>query len=93
MLFAVKLFDRDDPGGALRDANRDEHLAYLDSFEDRTLFAGPILTEDRTKELGSHRLIDLKDRAEAEPHGERALCFGRAAIRRRNSPLVGQRSL
>ena len=68
MLFAVKLFDRDDPGGALRDANRDEHLAYLDSFEDRTLFAGPILTEDRTKELGSHRLIDLKDRAQAEAH-------------------------
>ena len=68
MLFAVKLFDRDDPGGVLRDANREEHLKYLDSFEDRTLFAGPILTEDRTKELGSNRLIDLKDRAEAETH-------------------------
>ena len=68
MLFAVKLFDRDDPGGALRDANRADHLDYLSSFEDRTLFAGPILTGDRSKELGSHRLIDLKDRAEAEAH-------------------------
>ena len=56
MLFAVKLFDRDDPGGALRDANRADHLDYLSSFEDRTLFAGPILTGDRSKELGSHRL-------------------------------------
>ena len=68
MLFAVKLYDKDDPGGALRDANRAAHLEYLASFEDRTLFAGPILTEDREKELGSHRLIDLADRAEAEAH-------------------------
>jgi uncharacterized protein YciI len=68
MLFAVKLFDRDDPGGALRDANRQAHLDYLETFEDSTLFAGPILSEDRTRELGSHRLIDLADRAAAEAH-------------------------
>ena len=68
MLFAVILFDRDDPSGALRDANRADHLDYLSAYQGRTLFAGPIPTNDGNKELGSPRLIDLKDEAEDEAH-------------------------
>ncbi|NQV56835.1 MAG: hypothetical protein HQ503_13330 [Rhodospirillales bacterium] len=81
MLFAIKLFDKEDDGG-IRDANRERHLDYLSSFEDRTWFAGPILTEDGTKELGSHRLLDLTDMAEAlahvaaEPYVEAGLQYG-----------------
>lgn len=67
MLFAIKIYDKPD-SGHLRDANRADHLDYLSSFDEQTFFAGPILTEDRTKELGSHRLIDLPDRAAAEKH-------------------------
>lgn len=67
MLFAVKIQEK---SGApeLRDANRADHLDYLKSFEPQTMFAGPLLTEDHKTEVGSHRLIDLPDRAAAEQH-------------------------
>ena len=67
MLFAIKIYDK--PGtGALRDAHRAAHLDYLKRFERETCFAGPLLTENLMTELGSHRLIDLPDRAAAERH-------------------------
>lgn len=67
MLFAVKIQEK---SGApeLRDANRAAHLDYLKTFEPQTMFAGPLLTEDLKTEVGSHRLIDLADRAAAEQH-------------------------
>ena len=67
MLFAVKIQEK---SGApeLRDANRAAHLDYLKTFAPQTMFAGPLLTEDLTTEVGSHRLIDLPDRDAAERH-------------------------
>ena len=67
MLFAIKIYDREDDG-TLRDANRRAHLDYLKAFEPQTLFAGPTLSEDLTTEAGSHRLMELPDRAAAERH-------------------------
>tara|TARA_B100000315_G_scaffold252186_1_gene288429 strand:- start:3907 stop:4515 length:609 start_codon:yes stop_codon:yes gene_type:complete len=69
MLFAVKIYDIEN-SGPLRDQYRDAHLDYIASFEDQTMFAGPILTEDLETELGSHRLIDLPDRAAVDKHIE-----------------------
>lgn len=67
MYFAIKINDVPD-SGPLRDIHRQEHLDYLKTFDPFTLFAGPILTEDRTKELGSMRLIEFPDRAAAQKH-------------------------
>jgi uncharacterized protein YciI len=69
MLFAVKIYDIEN-SGPLRDQYRDAHLDYIAGFEDQTMFAGPILTEDLQTELGSHRLIDLPDRAAVDKHIE-----------------------
>jgi hypothetical protein len=67
MHFAIRIYDVPD-SGSLRDTHRKEHLDYLKQFNDQTLFAGPILTEDRTTEVGSMRLIEFSDRAAAEKH-------------------------
>lgn len=67
MLFAVKIYDVKD-SGPLRDEHRQAHLDYIASTEAQTMFAGPILTEDLATELGSHRLINLPDRAAADQH-------------------------
>jgi uncharacterized protein YciI len=67
MLYAVKIFDIEN-SGPIRDEYRDAHLDYIASTEELTMFAGPILTEDLVTELGSHRLIDLPDRAAVEQH-------------------------
>lgn len=67
MYFAIKIFDNE-KAVAGRPPLRAEHLSYLEQFEAQTMFAGPILTDDRTKELGSHRLIEFEDRAAAEKH-------------------------
>ena len=67
MYLAIKLFDVPD-SGAGRDESRDAHLDYLKDFEAQTLFAGPLLTEDRVTELASHRLIEFPDQAAAEAH-------------------------
>ncbi len=67
MHFAIRLFDRPD-AAELRDTTRTAHLDYLKSCADRTLFAGPFLTDDGATELGSHRLMTFPDRAAAERH-------------------------
>ncbi len=67
MLYAVKIFDIEN-SGPIRDEYREAHLDYIASTEAQTMFAGPILTEDLVTELGSHRLIDLADRAAVDQH-------------------------
>ncbi len=69
MIFSIKIFDKEDDG-SLRDANRAAHLDYLKDFDEATLFAGPLLSDDLKKEKGSIRLIDLPDRAAAEKNVE-----------------------
>lgn len=64
MLFAVICTDR--PGSLdLRLATRPTHLAYLTTYADRLIEAGPLLDADG-RPAGSLLLIDVEDRAAAE---------------------------
>jgi uncharacterized protein YciI len=63
--YYIKLYDEPD-SGAIRDANREQHLKYLNDMRKDALFVGPILEEDLSTELGSIRLINLPDRAAAQ---------------------------
>jgi uncharacterized protein YciI len=65
MLFSFYCRDRANHE-AVRQANRAEHLAYLDKAGSRVVFAGPLLTDDGAKPLGSLLLVDCADRREAE---------------------------
>jgi uncharacterized protein YciI len=47
-------------------AARPDHLAYLVGFEDKIIFAGPLLTDDQQTMIGSLLVLDLPDRAAAE---------------------------
>ena len=64
MLFAVICTDR--PGGLdLRLATRANHLAYLTTYKDKLVHAGPTLDADG-RPCGSVLIIDVEDRAAAE---------------------------
>ena len=56
-----------DKGGALeiRMANRPKHVEYLTSYNDKLLFAGPLL-DDREAMIGSLLVLDVADRAEMD---------------------------
>ena len=51
---------------AVRQANRADHLAYLEKAGSRIVFAGPLLTDDGAKPLGSLLIVDCADRRAAE---------------------------
>jgi uncharacterized protein YciI len=53
-----------DKPGALetRMANRPKHVEYLTSFNDKIVFAGPLL-DDKDGMIGSLLVLDLADRA------------------------------
>ena len=55
-----------DKAGALeiRMANRPKHVEYLTSYNDKLLFAGPLL--DGEAMIGSLLVLDLADRAEMD---------------------------
>ena len=64
MLFALMCIDK--PGSLeLRSATRPQHLAYLQTYFDRLVEAGPLLDEEG-RPCGSLLIIDVNDRAEAE---------------------------
>lgn len=50
----------------VRQANRAEHLAYLEKAGGRIVFAGPLLTDDGAKPVGSLLIVDCADRRAAE---------------------------
>jgi uncharacterized protein YciI len=56
-----------DKAGALeiRMANRPKHVEYLTSYNDKLLFAGPLL-DDREAMIGSLLVLDVADRAEMD---------------------------
>jgi uncharacterized protein len=64
MLFHIQCVDRTD-AGTVRPDTRPAHLAYLESFKDRILAAGPTLSPDG-KPTGSVFLIDFEDEAAAQ---------------------------
>lgn len=49
----------------VRKANRDQHLAHLETVRDQILVAGPLLDEEGGM-IGSLLIIDFADRAAAE---------------------------
>lgn len=65
MLFTFYCRDRANHE-SVRLANRPEHLAYLDKAGSRIRFAGPLLTDDGAKPLGSLLVVDCEDRRAAE---------------------------
>ena len=64
MPFAIHCLDKPD-SGAVRMAARPDHLAYLVGFEDKIVFAGPLLADDHQAMIGSLLILDLPDRAAA----------------------------
>jgi uncharacterized protein YciI len=56
-----------DKTGALeiRMANRPKHVEYLTSYNDKLLFAGPLLDEKEAM-IGSLLVLDVADRAEMD---------------------------
>ena len=68
MLFALVCTDR--PGALdLRLATRATHLAYLETYPDRLVHAGPLLDIDG-RPCGSLLVIEAEDRAAAEGFAE-----------------------
>ncbi len=64
MLFVIICTDK--PGSIdLRMATRQQHLAYLQTYVDRIVEAGPLLDGDN-RPCGSLLLVDVVDRAAAE---------------------------
>jgi uncharacterized protein YciI len=63
--FAIYCVDKPD-SSAVRMKARPDHLAYLVGFEDKIIFAGPLLTDDQQTMIGSLLVLDLPDRAAAE---------------------------
>lgn len=65
MPFMINADDR--PGtGALRQAVRPDHLAFLVSRQSQLIAAGAKLSDDGERTHGSFYIIDTDDRAEAE---------------------------
>ncbi len=68
MLFMIFCTDR--PASLeLRIATRPTHLAYLETYHDKLLFAGPALDPDG-RPCGSLLIIDVPGRAEADGFAE-----------------------
>jgi uncharacterized protein YciI len=68
MLFSLICTDR--PGALdLRMATRPAHLAFLETYQDRLVHAGPMLDLDG-RPCGSLLLIEVEDRAAAEGFAE-----------------------
>jgi len=64
MYFVISCVDK--PGQPeLRQANRGDHLDYLQGYTDRILAAGPTLSDDDVPN-GSVLIMDFDDRATAE---------------------------
>ena len=64
MLFAIVCTDRPDSLD-LRLATRPTHLAYLTTYVDRIVHAGPTL-DGKGQPCGSVLIVDVEDRAAAE---------------------------
>jgi uncharacterized protein YciI len=86
MLWIIYCEDRDD-GKSLREATREEHLAYLEAHEDILVLGGALLADADPTRLGSCFVVNLPSRAAvdafsvAEPF-RRAGLFKRVTIAR-----------
>lgn len=64
MLYAFYCTDRED-GGPIRAANREAHLAFLENLGERVFIAGPCVSEDGARMIGSLLVIECADMAAA----------------------------
>ena len=64
-LFAIICTDKPEEGLALRKANREKHLGWLDSLGDTLKAAGPFI-DDEGKPAGSLIIIEADSRKAAE---------------------------
>lgn len=65
MHFVITCVDK--PGALeVRKANRDAHLAYLQSVSSQIIAAGPTLSDDGESMTGSVLILDFADEAAAE---------------------------
>ena len=69
MLFAFYCLDKKDHS-QVRAENRETHVAYLKSFSEKVVTAGPLLSDDGNGMVGSLIILDLADRKEAEAFSE-----------------------
>ena len=68
MLFVISC--RDKPGSLdVRNATRPQHIAYLQTYAERLVQAGPMLDNDG-RPCGSLLIVDVVDRAAAEGFAE-----------------------
>lgn len=85
MLFAMYCLDKPF-SSALRAVTRDDHLAYVAAAGDRIRVAGPLLSEDGQKMIGSLLIVDfdslddVRAWAEQDPYNKVGL-FEHADIR------------
>lgn len=64
MLYAIICTDKPD-GLPLRQANRPDHLDYLNSLGDTVKAAGPFMSDDGERPVGSLVVVDADDAAAA----------------------------
>ena len=65
MLYAFICTDKRPEGLALRQANRPDHLAWLESLGDRLKIAGPFMSEDGKEPRGSLVVVEAAGLEEA----------------------------
>ena len=65
MLYIIYQEDRED-GAAIRAANREKHLAYLEAHKHILVLGGALLDDDAATRIGSCLIINVAGRKEAE---------------------------
>ncbi len=89
MLFSFYCTDDPKDGFEKRKSVRREHLEYLKQLGDKMVLAGPYLSEDGSKPIGSLIIIEAEDEAEAraiadsDPYNKAGV-FSNVDIRRWN---------
>ncbi len=86
MLYALICEDKPD-SQPLRLATRDEHLAYVGTHANMITLAGPLLSDDGERMLGSLFILDADDGGQVQAFHEddpytRAGLWGRVTVRR-----------
>jgi hypothetical protein len=96
MLYTIQCTDR--PGSAeLRQKARPAHIEYVKANLEKLVSAGPILSDDGERMMGSLFIIEVADRAEAEAFSAndpycRAGLFESAVIRRFRQVVPSERA-
>ena len=65
MLYSVYCQDNENTA-ALRERHLGVHRQYLEGWEDKIFFSGPLQNDDASASLGSLFILNVENRAEAE---------------------------